>query len=294
MATTIRTVYFPYKFSPTIYYVVRIELEESKLKGPLSLSINSPRFETCAGNIREGTVREIRRYTLTLTTGIFQPAYTNQTSLVVGEGKSLITPTIPAPATVITFGVNQPITITKERRLRTDPLPDPLPEDKKELQNIYYVRNPITGFPITVTYDAFGDITFDVYGSWGRALDQARHKIFTDPDVLIGTYRYYHSNGYLWKQQSYIRIGGDSVLHGPFTEYFDNGNVRVEARFISDRLDGFYREYYYEGLVKCQGTLINGKLEGEYTQWNEVGDREFKIYYVNGTLNNSYVLDYTS
>ena len=289
--SSVSTVYLPFKTSPTIYYVVR--LETTDLKGPLNDPENLTRYETCEGRIKTGIVKEIRLYTFNFTTADFQPTYTTQSSLIITEGESQITP--GNSATVISFLVNNQIAITKEKPLRNDPLPDPLPEDPYDRQEIYFVRDLGNFMPVIVMYDASGQVSFSVFGSWSRALDAAREKIFPKPDLLIGTYRKYHFNGYPWKVQTYTNptLSGESLLNGSFTEYYNNGNVRVEASFVNNYLTGFYREYYYDGLIKCQGTLIDGKLEGEYTQWDPLGNRQFKAYYVNGTLNNSYVLDYS-
>jgi len=286
-------VYFPFKESRINYHVVKIETTD--LKGPLNDPNNLSRYETCEGRIKTGIVKEIRRYTFNFSTADFNFAYSNHPLMTIEEGDSQIT---PGAATIITFPVNQPVTISKEKPRRADPLPDPLPEDPSpwtRRQELYFIRDMTSKRPVIETYNATGQVSFSVYGSFSRALDEAREKIYPKPDLLIGTYRKYHFNGYLWKVQTYTNptLSGESVLNGTFTEYYNNGNVRVEANFLNNFINGAYREYYYDGLIKCQGILVNGKLQGEYTQWDPLGNRQFKAYYVNGTLNNSYVLDYS-
>jgi len=300
-------VYHPYKATPTQYFVIRIEAplfsdpptnRIKNLQGPITNPEFVDRQESCGGAVYTGVVREIRRYIFDFAAADFEPSFVTLNSYQIREGQSQLNPA--NAATLFTFTVNQPFTVTKERTIRTGL---PLSEDPIERQQQYFVRTP-TGGPQLETYNATGTVDVDVFGSWERALDEARLKIYkkvpvpsispTAVDVLIGTYRKYHSNGYIWKIERYTNplVKGDSLLNGEYLEYYSNGNIRIEANFINNKLNGPYREYYADGLIRCQGIHVNGKLEGEYTQWGPEGLRQFKAYFVNGTLDNSYVLDY--
>lgn len=301
-------VYHPYKATPTQYFVIRIEAplfsdpptnRVKNLQGPITNPEFTERQENCGGAVYTGVVREIRRYIFDFLAADFEPSFTTLSSYQIREGQSQLNSA--NPSTLFNFVVNQPFTITKERPVRSGL---PLSEDPTERQQQYFLRTP-TGGPLIEVYNATGSVDVDVYGSWERALDEARLKIYkkvpvpsvssSAVDVLIGTYRKYHSNGYFWKIERYTNplVKGDSFLNGEFLEYYPlNGNIRVEANFKDNNLDGPYREYYADGLIRCQGILVNGKLEGEYTQWGPEGLRQFKAYFVNGTLNDSYVLDY--
>jgi hypothetical protein len=158
-------------------------------------------------------------------------------------------------------------------------------------------------------YNATGEIPLTVYGSWERALDEAKQTILKEfetiqlpdgsstveyKDFLIGTYRKYHSNGFLWRIETYKNEtkAMKSLLDGPYLEYFEDGRRRILGGFQDDLLHGAYREFYRNTIPKCQGTLRRGKLNGLYVQWDDEGNRLFKAYFIGGALNNSYVLDY--
>lgn len=158
-------------------------------------------------------------------------------------------------------------------------------------------------------YDASGEIPVTVYGSWTRALDEAKQIILKQSksvklpsgemtveylDYLIGTYRKYHSNGFLWRIENYKNEnkGSKSLLDGPYLEFYLDGRKRIIGGFEDDLIHGPYREFYENGIPRCTCTLRRGKLNGEYIQWDAEGNRLFKSYYIGGRLNNSYVLDY--
>jgi hypothetical protein len=284
-------------------------------------------FPFRSGNITQGIVREIRKYTFNFFTATFlSPPNNDETnpggelvsgSYVVKEGSTQINfdKNNPQPATIISFIPNQDFTIEKERPVKANITAPDYARDPswsgnisaiKRRQSEHFQKAPgSSGRPLFVKYNAYGQIFFTVYGSRIRALDEVRSIIYKPEkpkDVLMGTYTKYFDSGRVWKIENYTNPTYsedpeaavlDSVLQGPFVEFYKNGNIRAEATFINNFLNGAYREYYQNGFISCQGTLLNGKLEGEYTQWDEEGNRKFKAFYVNGTLDNSYVLDYS-
>jgi hypothetical protein len=158
-------------------------------------------------------------------------------------------------------------------------------------------------------YVATGDVPIKIYGSWERALDEAKLLILKEfetvilpngdtsveyKDYYIGTYRKYHLNGFLQRIKNYKNEtkASKSLLDGPYLEFFDDGRRQIIGGFQDDLLHGSYKEFYKNTLPKCQGTLRRGKLNGVYVQWDDEGNRLFKSYFIGGTLNNSYVLDY--
>jgi antitoxin component YwqK of YwqJK toxin-antitoxin module len=269
----------PYKQTATLYTVIRIQVTEADIVGALVDPDNITRYDTCAGRIRTGVVKEIRNYTYNVSIPGFS-SYSNITSFVKDTGPS---------ETEYSYVVNAVIEITKKRPVILNPQPPPV--DYKDRQKDYYQRD-VDGNIVYEYYNATGDEELTVYGSWDRALMAARDIVLPN-DYFIGDYVTYHINGYPAKTYSFTYSPSTgSVLQGYYYEYFNNGFTRVEGRFHNGYLDGFYREYYYDGTVKCQGTLLNGKLNGEYTQWDALGNRIFRAFYVEGTLDNSYVLVY--
>lgn len=278
--SSVRQVYLPYKQTPTLYTVIRIEVLESGIVGALVDPNNAPRYDTCEGLIKTGLVREIRNYVYNVSIPGFNPGFTNVTSFVKDTGSS---------DTVYTYTVNSNFTISKRRPIAIRPDP---PSNDPYLRQEEYFQRDLFGNLVYETYNATGIEYIPVFGSWDRALSAARDIVLPN-DYFIGDYVTYHYNGYPAKTYSFVRLSGQSVLHGNYFEYYNNGVTRVEGKFINGYLSDFYREYFYDGTVKCQATLLNGKLNGEYTQWDALGNRLFRAYYINGTLNNSYALVYS-
>jgi hypothetical protein len=187
----------------------------------------------------------------------------------------------------------------------------PVPGDDPFQEVVNAPSNPTfsDSAPLFERYNATGEIPITVYGSWERALDEAKQTILKEfvtiqlpdggatveyKDFLIGTYRKYHLNGFLWRVETYKNEtkAMKSLLDGPYLEYFEDGRRRILGGFQDDLLHGAYREFYRNTIPKCQGTLRRGKLNGLYIQWDDEGNRLFKAFFIGGTLNNSYVLDY--
>ena len=81
-------------------------------------------------------------------------------------------------------------------------------------------------------------------------------------------------------------------------EYYENGNIKLEAQIINDSvLHGFYKTYYSNGNIKSINKYENGKKEGEYILYYKEGqiqkktsyiddkiDGTIEIYYIDGNL----------
>jgi antitoxin component YwqK of YwqJK toxin-antitoxin module len=104
----------------------------------------------------------------------------------------------------------------------------------------------------------------------------------------------YYKNGNVCEVISYK---GDSVLHGPHTMYYENGNLKVKTDYKNGVITGNITNYYLDGNMKSIESYYKNRLNGYYTDyytdgiiksrcyflWNQqFGDSYF--YYPNGKL----------
>ena len=340
-----RTVYYPYKKSPTEYFV--IELTSSSVGGIITdpKLVDDTRDDYSVGYIDvildvdgnpsyDGKVENIRKYTFNFINKSFEPTFDDTTTTKeiiykAGENsyfKLIFTETnnyivrkiIPKVDTVPVQGEvggswdkDKTSLVQKQEdyfERSTPPDPSASPIDDKVYEEIDAKSYRLT-----------------VFGSYERALSEARLVIFPPPDknpedippnptdedkylylipgypagridAMVGTYRYYFPNGNLKKEEIWENFSGlerKSVLNGEYFEYYQNGNRKVEAGFNGGRMNGTYREYHENGNLRTKSTLILGKLEGLLYQFDSLGNRTYIAKFVNGDLKNSYALDYT-
>ena len=62
----------------------------------------------------------------------------------------------------------------------------------------------------------------------------------------------------------------EALLHGNYTEYYENGNVRKAGVYINGLREGMWEEYTETG-VKAVGTYHHGHPHGEWRYYNEQG-----------------------
>ena len=84
------------------------------------------------------------------------------------------------------------------------------------------------------------------------------------------------------KEDSQKHVEKDGVLYEansnePFTgidkTYYENGQLKFEAKFQNGKPNGVGKEYFENGVLRFEGNFIDGKAQGEH-----------KVYYENGKL----------
>jgi antitoxin component YwqK of YwqJK toxin-antitoxin module len=110
-------------------------------------------------------------------------------------------------------------------------------------------------------------------------------------DSTVNTY---HPNGNV---ETAYHVDKDSLKHGPFIRYFENGQIAEESHFIHGKQDGQRVLYYPNGQKESEGTYVDGELHGEKRVYYDSGELMissnyehsevvgiFKKYYKNGNL----------
>ncbi len=108
--------------------------------------------------------------------------------------------------------------------------------------------------------------------------------------VRNGIWTEYYENGQIKiKQQftslensGYQRIFGKRI--GDYTFYYKNGQVRFSIKYDNGKfVDGIFWEYYDDGSKKQSGELKNELRDGEWIEWHENGDLKSKGNYKSGS-----------
>jgi antitoxin component YwqK of YwqJK toxin-antitoxin module len=76
---------------------------------------------------------------------------------------------------------------------------------------------------------------------------------------------------------------GDSVPHGSFVHYFENGQVNVRGTHDRGQLVGQYESWHANGERSATGMYQQGKEEGKWVWWHPNGMRRAAASYSSGT-----------
>jgi hypothetical protein len=77
-------------------------------------------------------------------------------------------------------------------------------------------------------------------------------------------------------------------IDGTFKEFFPNGNLKRETRYIGGQMNGLYRTYYENGQIEQEAVYVHGQIEGTYRAYYEDGKAHQEKDYANGKLNGTY------
>jgi len=64
--------------------------------------------------------------------------------------------------------------------------------------------------------------------------------------------------------------------------YHENGNVKSECQYSSERLDGFCREFFENGILKSRIEFRNGREHGTAVFYRESGARLMRVRFNRG------------
>ncbi len=63
----------------------------------------------------------------------------------------------------------------------------------------------------------------------------------------------------------------DGQLDGPYLEYYQNGQVKIDANYVKGALQGPYRMYYSNGKLKVASNYSAGNLSGAFKSYHKNG-----------------------
>ncbi|MBQ8651218.1 MAG: hypothetical protein IJ481_01675 [Alphaproteobacteria bacterium] len=74
--------------------------------------------------------------------------------------------------------------------------------------------------------------------------------------------------------------------------FYPNGNIRVQATYNGEALDGEFKTFHQNGLVQQVANYKNDKLHGDYIVYDEFGDIQVKAHYREGLRHGTYTVFY--
>ena len=60
------------------------------------------------------------------------------------------------------------------------------------------------------------------------------------------------------------------------TDYYENGQIKIEANFKDDKADGKGTKWHKNGQKKQEINYKDGKKDGKWTEWDEDGNITFE------------------
>ncbi len=93
---------------------------------------------------------------------------------------------------------------------------------------------------------------------------------------------------YFWYKAGNIHksrggIGGD-VLHGKYSEYFENGNLKIQGGFLLGTKDGVWKEWYSNGELRSVVSWKKGQLNGVSKKYDLNGKVQKETNYKDGEI----------
>lgn len=99
---------------------------------------------------------------------------------------------------------------------------------------------------------------------------------------------------YFWFLNNDIHYsnGGYSgkLLHGTYTEYYANNNLKEKGQFNYGMKTGKWRKWYSNGVMKSCTEYCNGVKNRQYREYDEKGNLKISAKYKKGLLQGNYFL----
>lgn len=122
----------------------------------------------------------------------------------------------------------------------------------------------------------------------GEENSQIAKKMHFENDGLEAQVEEFYSKGE--KKTSFSQRA--ELKEGPFTAYYQNGNVQLTGQFTGDKKQGEWTEYFSSGSLMKKTSYQMGRLDGQYEEWYEAKDsEEVGVQKVKGMFSNDLKVD---
>lgn len=92
---------------------------------------------------------------------------------------------------------------------------------------------------------------------------------YASPGILEGEYKIYYKEGGIHIVKHYSK----NVLTGLLTAYYPNGKIKEEVTMSDNQENGPFTEYFQNGNVQWKGTYLYGDNEfGLLEEWDSLGN----------------------
>jgi len=86
------------------------------------------------------------------------------------------------------------------------------------------------------------------------------------------------------EESYYSKPSGETVSHGPYVYYFENGKKRIELFYVHGKRNGQLTEWNSDGTVERQGSFKDDRETGKWTWWQLTGEKHSECTYVDGRV----------
>lgn len=90
-----------------------------------------------------------------------------------------------------------------------------------------------------------------------------------------------HPDGFF---KEVYHINKDSILHGPYIKYYQNGIIADSCEFFNGHIHGTRKLYTEEGILEIEESYVNGNFEGPYITYYSNGQIKKQQQYVNNMI----------
>jgi len=73
---------------------------------------------------------------------------------------------------------------------------------------------------------------------------------------------FYDQEEKIVKEIFILKKRGSSILHGPYTAYFQNGNIKTSGHYYENTANGAWEFFYENGALRIRGNINSGVNEG--------------------------------
>lgn len=150
--------------------------------------------------------------------------------------------------------------------------------------------------PLEVTSKMFNEQGILV--AQGTFYDQKKHGLWQyfennqliaedmfDKGVLDGTSTIYWQTTQN-KQAAEVKNWEQGEKQGAWLWFYESGQVRMNAYYVHNKLEGKFTVYYANGVVMLSGVYKNDRRDGDWTYRNEDGSIQIVLQYANGKMLN--------
>jgi antitoxin component YwqK of YwqJK toxin-antitoxin module len=99
-----------------------------------------------------------------------------------------------------------------------------------------------------------------------------------------GLYKEWYENGQLAMEATY----DNGVYNGPYKEWHENGQLAIESTYEDGHYKGLYKRWHENGQLHTYTTYKNRDYDGQYNQWYDNGQLRIDTTYINGRRNGYY------
>lgn len=104
-------------------------------------------------------------------------------------------------------------------------------------------------------------IIFSVLIYFGCIQNKTSYERLNDERLRVSEF---YDNGILGKQYNFRIVGNDTIVSGPFKEFYDTGNLKSEGNYLNGMKDGMYKSYYPNGFLDLTGYFLQDDKVGPW------------------------------